>query len=111
VQQALAAHSPPASRGARPLQVLQVDDWLLTEVAWDRPAAGLDAGAAALDPAIVPLRRSGSVLQVQAEGVWSGDTGPWAAPPFIRRWLQRQVPAAPAALALCLDPAWPVFAR
>jgi hypothetical protein len=30
---------------------------------------------------------------------------------FIRRWLQRQVPGLPADLALCLDPAWPAFAR
>ena len=72
---------------------------------WDRAAAGTDANAAPLDPAIVPLRRSGAALQVQTTGVWSGDTGPWAAPPFIRRWLQQQVPAMPAALALCLDPA------
>ena len=110
-QQALAAHSPPASGGARPLQVLQGGDWLLAEVVWDNLAAGQAAGSAPLDPAIVPLRRSGTVLQVQTAGVWSGDTGPWAAPPFIRRWLQRQVPAMPPALALCLDPQWPVFAR
>lgn len=111
VQQALAVHSPPASRGARPLQVLQSGGWLLAEVVWDRPAAGLAAGAAPLDPAIVPLRRSATGVQVQDGGVWSGDTGPWAAPAFIRRWLQQQVPDLPADLALCLDPQWPVFAR
>lgn len=117
-QQALAAHSPPASRGARPLQLLQQGDWLLAEVLWDGPGAAPAAAAttatltsAPLDPAIVPLRRQGAGLQVQTEGVWSGDTGPWAAPVFIRRWLQRQLPGLPADLALCLDPQWPVFAR
>lgn len=117
-QQALAAHSPPASHGARPLQLLQHGDWLLAEVLWDGPGAGPATAAttatltsAPLDPAIVPLRRLGAGLQVQTAGVWSGDTGPWAAPVFIRRWLQRQLPGLPADLALCLDPQWPVFAR
>lgn len=118
-QQALAGHSPPASRGARPLQLLQdaTGDWLLAEVVWDGSGAtpgavsARDPGAALLDPAIVPLRRVGATLQVLGAGVWSGDTGPWAAPVFIRRWLQRQVPGLPADLALCLDPTWPAFAR
>lgn len=109
-QQVLAAHSPPASRGARPLQLLQTasGDWLLAEVVWD--GAGAQPVHAPLDPAIVPLHRVGGVLQVQTTGVWSGDTGPWHAPVFIRRWLQRQLPALPADLALCLDPQWPAFA-
>ncbi len=114
-RQALAAHSPPASHAARPLQLLQHGDWLLAEVLWDGPGTVPDAPgtapAAPLDPAIVPLRRTGGSLQVQSAGVWSGDTGPWVAPVFIRRWLQRQAPGLPADLALCLDPQWPVFAR
>jgi len=112
-QQALAAHSPPASRGARPLQLLLhadiAGDWLLAEVLWD--GQGALPTRAPLDPAIVPLRRGPAGLQLLTEGVWSGDTGPWAAPAFIRRWLQRQVPNLPAALTLCLDPKWPAFAR
>jgi hypothetical protein len=112
-QQALAAHSPPASRGARPLQLLQdaSGDWLLAEVLWNGPGAlpGSAANSAPLDPAIVPLRRTATGLQVQPAGVWSGDTGPWAAPVFIRRWLQQQVHGLPADLALCLDPQWPAF--
>ena len=123
-QQALAAHSPPSSLAARPLQLLALPageageageagaageaEWLLAEVLWD--GAAVPAGAAPLDPAIVPLQRVQGRLQVVTAGVWSGDTGPWAAPVFIRRWLQRQVPALPVALALCLDPQWPAFA-
>ena len=109
-QQALAVHSPPASRGARPVQLLQdaTGDWLLAEVLWDGPGA---AGAnAPLDPAIVPLHHSAGGLLVQTAGVWSGDTGPWQAPVFIRRWLMQQVPGLPATLPLCLDPQWPAFA-
>ena len=116
-QQALAAHSPPASRGARPVQLLEDTStgWLLAEVLWDSlsatPANPATGASAPLDPAIVPLRRSDAGLLVQTAGVWSGDTGPWQAPVFIRRWLQQQVPGLPADLALCLDPQWPVFAR
>jgi hypothetical protein len=108
-QQALAGHSPPASAHPRPLQLLQQGDWMLAEVRWDGP--GTAGASAPLDPAIVPLHRHGDRWQVQDAGVWSGDTGPWAAPPFIRRWLQHQLPGLPGALAACLDPHWPVFAR
>lgn len=109
VQQALAAHSPPASAGARPVQLLLQGDWLLAEVLWDRP--GPAPATAPLDPAIVPLRRIDGHWQVQGGGVWSGDTRPWHAPVFIRGWLQRQLPAMPRALTQCLDPRWPVFAH
>jgi len=115
-QQALAAHSPPASHGARPVQLLEdaSGDWLLAEVLWDNPAAvpatAATGASAPLDPAIVPLRRSTAGMLVQTTGVWSGDTGPWQAPVFIRRWLRQQVPGLPAALPLCLDPQWPAFA-
>lgn len=117
-RQALAAFSPPASQGARPLQLLaqaQPDgsQWLLAEVVWDAAPAAPPAAAAAtapLDPAIVVLQaRPGQAPQVHPRGVWSGDTGPWLAPVFIRRWLQQAVPALPPALVLCLQPQWPVF--
>ena len=86
---------------------------------WDGPGApgAPPAGGAAgpaiapLDPAIVALHQVATGLQVQTESVWSGDTGPWAAPVFIRRWLRQQVPALPASLVVCLDPQWPVFGR
>ena len=42
--------------------------------------------------------------QLQAGGVWSGDTGPWSAPVFIRRFLADRLPALPAPLRQCLDP-------
>lgn len=108
VQATLAGYSPPASAGAQPVQVLGwgdgADEWLLAEVQWAPRGA-------ALDPAIVPLARRGGALQVQAAGVWSGDTGPWAAPVFIRRFLAERLPDLPAALRLCLDPQLPPFAR
>lgn len=108
----LARYSPPASLGARPLQVLAWGEgdrqWLLAEVAWDSTVPALSQAngppAAPLDPAIVPLARQDGLLQVQAAGVWSGDAGPWFAPVFIRRYLGERLPDAPAALLQCLDP-------
>ncbi len=108
-QRALAGYSPPASLAARPVQVLSWGtgdaQWLLAEVRW----GGNDI--APLDPAIVPLARSGGAVQVQADGVWSGDTGPWSAPVFIRRFLADRLPALPAALRQCLDPKLLPFSR
>lgn len=108
-QRSLAAYSPPASWSAAPVQVLAWgagdEEWLLTEVRWPGPAD------APIDPAIVPLRRVNGLLQVQAAGVWSGDTGPWWPPVFIRRQLAERLPALPAALRQCLDPLLPPFAR
>jgi len=108
-QRSLAAYSPPASLSAAPVQVLAWgagdEEWLLAEVRWPGPAD------APIDPAIVPLRRVNGLLQVQAAGVWSGDTGPWWPPVFIRRQLAERLPALPAALRQCLDPQLAPFAR
>lgn len=107
-QQVLVAYSPPASAAAWPVQLLAQGEgdaeWLLAEVRWDGPAA-------ALDPAIVPLLRQGGRLQVAAAGVWSGDTGPWFAPVFIRRVLAQRLPGLPAPLRQCLDPQLAPFNR
>ena len=108
-QRVLAGYSPPASLAARPVQVLSWGEgdaqWLLAEVRWGGSAI------APLDPAIVPLARRGGVLQVQAGGVWSGDTGPWSAAVFIRRFLADRLPALPAPLRQCLDPQLRPFSR
>lgn len=104
----LARYSPPASLGARPLQLLawggDAAPWLLAEVVWDPPARPGLGAPAPLDPAIVPLARQHGSWQVQAAGVWSGDTGPWFAPVFIRRYLAQRLPDLPADLLHCLDP-------
>ena len=124
VQHTLAGYSPPVSDHAAPLQVLGVGDgdaeWLLAEVTWPRaglpglatttPAAAPAGPAAPVpDPAIVPLRRVAGRLQVQAGGVWSGDTGLWWPPVVIRRYLADQVPELPTALRQCLDAKLPQF--
>jgi hypothetical protein len=36
-------------------------------------------------------------------GVWSGNTAPWLAAPWIRDYLRRQVPDLPQALVDCLE--------
>jgi len=103
-RQVLAAYSPPASANAQPVQLLGHGDWLLAEVRWG-------AANAPLDPAIVPLRRDQGRWQVQAAGVWSGDTGLWRAPVLIRRYLRQRLPGVPDALVQCLDPQLPPFQR
>ena len=136
-QQVLAAYSPPASAAAWPVQLLAQRlaqgsgdaQWLLAEVRWDGPAAATAptaappstgappataapvTTAAPLDPAIVPLLRQNGQLQVVATGVWSGDTGPWYAPVFIRRVLAQRLPSLPSTLRQCLDPQLPPFNR
>ncbi len=111
-QRSLAAYSPPASLSAAPVQMLAWgaadEEWLLAEVHWPGPAES--PAHAAIDPAIVPLRRVNGTLQVQGAGVWSGDTGPWWPPVFIRRQLAERLPALPAVLRQCLDPQLPPFA-
>lgn len=112
-QRSLAGYSPPASQSAAPVQVLAWgsgdDEWLLAEVQWPGPDG--NPAQSAIDPAIVPLHRVAGALQVQAAGVWSGDTGPWWPPVFIRRQLAERLPALPAALRQCLDPQRPPFVR
>ena len=116
-RQVLAAYSPPASAAAWPVQLLAQGsgdaEWLLAELRWDGAAAATAATAITpqLDPAIVPLRRQGGQLQVVATGVWSGDTGPWFAPVFIRRLLAQRLPDLPTALHQCLDPQLAPFKR
>ena len=116
-QHVLAAYSSPASAAAWPVQVLAAGhgdaQWLLAEVRWDGAAAATTAAAITPqpDPAIVPLRRQGGQLQVVATGVWSGDTGPWFAPVFIRRVLAQRLPDLPTALRQCLDPQLAPFKR
>jgi len=113
-QRTLADHSSSASRSALPVQLLGSGsgdaEWLLAEVHWPGAATSEPAQPAPLDPAIVPLHRQGGMLRVAAAGVWSGDTGPWWAPVFIRRQLAVRLPALPAALRQCLDPQLPPFA-
>ncbi len=93
--QALAAirgYSPPDSRTAHIVDLSRQDAWLLAQVVSDR-----------LMPAVAVLRLDGANVSLVPQGVWSGNTAPWLAAPWIRDYLRRQVPTLPAALLDCLD--------
>jgi hypothetical protein len=90
----IAEYSPPDSRNASLVKLLQQGDWLLAELAFAR-----------LNPAVVVLRAEPTGLRLPERAVWSGSTAPWQAGPRIRQHLKQQVPQLPAALLTCYDPA------
>lgn len=89
-------HSLPDSRSARWLQLQQMDDWSVAEVAFDT-----------LNPSLVVLRLQGEQWRVQDKAVWSGSTAPWHSADFVRRYLRQQAPQLPQPLLNCItvDPA------
>lgn len=94
--QALAAvrdYSPPASKSARLQAAWRAGPWLLVEAQFD-----------ALLPSVVLLRDMAGRVQIEPQGIWSGQTHPWRAAPLIRHYLTQQVPTAPPALLACFEP-------
>jgi hypothetical protein len=94
--QALAAvrdYSPPASKSARLQAAWRAGPWLLVEAQFD-----------ALLPSVVLLRDVAGRVQIEPQGIWSGQTHPWRAAPLIRHYLTQQVPTAPPALLACFEP-------
>ncbi|MEY4712323.1 MAG: hypothetical protein RIS88_1776 [Pseudomonadota bacterium] len=89
---AIRAYSPPDSQTARITRLTRHSDWLLAQVESDR-----------LLPAVVTLQQQGAGIALVPQGVWSGNTAPWLASPWIRDYLLRQVPQLPRALVDCLE--------
>jgi len=89
-------HSLPDSQSARWLQLQQLGDWSVAEVAFD-----------VLKPTLVVLRLQAGQWRVQDQAVWSGSTAPWHSGYFVRRYLRQQAPDLPQALLDCvsIDPA------
>jgi len=89
-------HSLPDSQSARWLQLQQLGDWGVAEVAFD-----------VLKPTLVVLRLQAGQWRVQDQAVWSGSTAPWHSGDFVRRYLRQQAPDLPQALLDCvsIDPA------
>ncbi len=85
-------YSPPDSRSAQVVDLIRQDDWLLAQVVSDR-----------LMPAVVALKIDGPDIALVPRGVWSGNTAPWVAAPWVRDYLRRQVPQLPPALTDCLE--------
>jgi hypothetical protein len=93
---AIQQHSLPDSQSARWLQLQQLGDWSVAEVAFD-----------VLKPTLVVLRQQSGQWRVQDQAVWSGSTAPWHSGDFVRRYLRQQAPDLPQALLACVsvDPA------
>ena len=93
---AIQQHSLPDSQSARWLQLQQLEDWSVAEVAFD-----------VLKPTLVVLRLQAGQWRVQDQAVWSGSTAPWHSGDFVRRYLRQQAPGLPQALLACMwvDPA------
>ena len=93
---AIQQHSLPDSQSARWLQLQQLGDWSVAEVAFDL-----------LKPTLVVLRLQAGQWRVQDQAVWSGSTTPWHSGDFVRRYLRQQAPDLPQALLACVsvDPA------
>ena len=93
---AIQQHSLPDSQSARWLQLQQLGDWSVAEVAFD-----------ILKPTLVVLRLQAGQWRVQDQAVWSGSTAPWHSGDFVRRYLRQQAPDLPQALLACVsvDPA------
>ena len=89
-------HSLPDSQSARWLQLQQLGDWSVAEVAFE-----------VLKPTLVVLRLQSGQWRVQDQAVWSGSTAPWHSGDFVRRYLRQQAPDLPQALLACVsvDPA------
>jgi len=85
-------YSPPDSRSAQVVDLIRQDDWLLAQVVSDR-----------LMPAVAALKIDGPDITLVPRGVWSGNTAPWVAAPWVRDYLRRQVPQLPPALTDCLE--------
>lgn len=84
-------HSLPDSLSARWLQLHQLGDWLVAEVAFDT-----------LKPTLVVLRQLGTQWHVQDQAVWSGSTAPWQSADFVRRYWRQQAPDMPSTLVDCV---------
>jgi hypothetical protein len=89
----VADHSPPDSRNASLVNLLQQGDWLLAELVFAR-----------LNPAVIVLQAGSEGMRLPERAVWSGSTAPWQAGPRIRQHLEQQVPQVPATLLACYDP-------
>jgi hypothetical protein len=89
---AIQQHSLPDSQSARWLQLQQLGDWSVAEVAFD-----------VLKPTLVVLRLQAGQWRVQDQAVWSGSTAPWHSGDFVRRYLRQQAPDLPQALLDCVS--------
>jgi len=86
------AYSPPNSESAQIVSLLKVEEWFLAEVQFKD-----------LLPAVVLIQDRDGQLGIVPNAIWSGETHPWLAEPFIRQYISHKAPQAPKALLECFE--------
>ena len=86
-------YSPPSSQTAVVAGAWSMESWTLVEVEFQD-----------LLPAVVLIQTTENQTLIVPNAVWSGYTQPWAAAPYIRNYIEQQVPEMPVALTRCFDP-------
>ena len=86
-------YSPPNSKAAVIAGAWSMESWTLVEVEFQD-----------LLPSVVLIQTTDNQTNIVPNAVWSGFTQPWVAAPFIRNYIEQQVPQMPVALTRCFDP-------
>lgn len=90
IQQTIQAYSPPSSESAHIVSLLAAGDWSLAQVQFKD-----------LLPAVVLIQKVEGVQKIVPNAIWSGETHPWLAAPYIREYISSKVPQAPRQLLEC----------
>ncbi len=93
VQKLIQEYSPPSSESAHIIKLLTLQDWYLAEVEFKE-----------LLPAVVLMDTDKGQPRMVPHAIWSGETHPWLAAPFIRKYLISKAPQSPRQLLTCFDP-------
>lgn len=93
VQKIIQEYSPPSSESAHIAKLMTVQGWYLAEVEFKE-----------LLPAVVLMDTDQGQPRIVPHAIWSGETHPWLAAPFIRKYLSSQAPQSPRQLLACFDP-------
>jgi hypothetical protein len=85
-------YSPPSSQTAVIAGAWAMESWILVEVEFQD-----------LLPAVVLIQSTNNQTRIVPNAVWSGYTQPWTAAPYIRNYIEQQVPQLPVSLTRCFD--------
>lgn len=86
-------YSPPNSQNAVIAGAWSMESWTLVEVEFKD-----------LLPAVVLIQTTDMQSIIIPNAVWSGYTQPWISAPYIRNYIEQQVPQMPVALTHCFEP-------
>jgi hypothetical protein len=93
IQQTIQTYSPPSSESAQVLSLRSTGEWSLAQVQFKD-----------LLPAVVLIQQFEGKPSIVPNAIWSGETHPWLAAPYIRQYISSKAPQSPKALIECFDP-------